>query len=205
MTGPLTNPGVVKALYLVLSPSAILTPAERKVVTYQFNALAGQVEGLRTLLGEPETALDTLFQRFRAVEGVAHWSVAKVLVAEPRAHSAALAAFGLDSLLGIGTLTIVLWELNKTGGTRQARGLRLPSGAFLALGLYLLAQSGWNLWHRQLFAPSPLGTSWLGLTLLVMLALAWGKHRTGKQLNNPVLLTEGRVTLVDAARATPIQ
>lgn len=69
------------------------------------------------------------------------------------------------------------------------------------LGLYLLAQSGWNLWHRQLSAPSPLDMSWLGLTLLVMVALAWGKHRTGKQLNNPVLLTEGRVTLVDAAPA----
>ena len=43
------------------------------------------------------------------------------------------------------------------------------------------------------------------LTLLVVLALAWGKHRTGKQLNNMMLLTEGRVPLVDAARPTPIQ
>ena len=34
-----------------------------------------------------------------------------------------------------------------------------------------------------------------------MLALAGGKHRLGKQLNNPVLLTEGRVTLVDGALA----
>ena len=85
--------------------------------------------------------------------------MAKVPVTEPRAHSAALAAFGLDSLLEIGALTIVLRELNGTGGTRQVRGLRLLSGAFLALGLYLLAQSGWNLCHRQLFAPSPLGTS----------------------------------------------
>lgn len=57
----------------------MLTPAERKVVTHQLNALAGQVEGLRTLLDEPKTALDTLFQQFRAVEGVAHRSVAKVL------------------------------------------------------------------------------------------------------------------------------
>ncbi|OGX91623.1 hypothetical protein [Hymenobacter coccineus] len=34
-----------------------------------------------------------------------------------------------------------------------------------------------------------------------MLALAWGKQRVGRQLNNPVLQTEGRVTLVDAALA----
>ena len=40
---------------------------------------------------------------------------------------------------------------------------------------------------------------WLGLTLVVMLALAWGKFRTGKALNNIVLTTEARVTLIDAA------
>ena len=31
-----------------------------------------------------------------------------------------------------------------------------------------------------------------------MLALAFGKARTGTALNNPVLKTEGRVTLIDA-------
>jgi len=38
----------------------------------------------------------------------------------------------------------------------------------------------------------------------VMLLLAWGKHRTGKQLDNPVLLTESRVTLVDAYLAAAV-
>jgi divalent metal cation (Fe/Co/Zn/Cd) transporter len=31
-----------------------------------------------------------------------------------------------------------------------------------------------------------------------MLALAYGKTQTGQQLDNPVLRTEGRVTIVDA-------
>jgi divalent metal cation (Fe/Co/Zn/Cd) transporter len=31
-----------------------------------------------------------------------------------------------------------------------------------------------------------------------MLALAWGKIRTGRALGNPVLRAEGKVTLVDA-------
>ena len=35
-------------------------------------------------------------------------------------------------------------------------------------------------------------------TLIAMLLLAWGKYQTGKALNNPVLQTEARVTLVDA-------
>ncbi len=37
-----------------------------------------------------------------------------------------------------------------------------------------------------------------------MLLLAWGKARTGRQLNNPVLITEGRVTLVDAYLAAAV-
>lgn len=53
----------------------------------------------------------------------------------PAAHSVALVGFGFDTLLEIGVSTVVLWELRGTGGTRQARGLRLLSGAFLVLGL----------------------------------------------------------------------
>ena len=37
-----------------------------------------------------------------------------------------------------------------------------------------------------------------------MFALAVGKARTGEALGNPVLLTEGRVTLVDALLATAV-
>jgi divalent metal cation (Fe/Co/Zn/Cd) transporter len=50
-------------------------------------------------------------------------------------------------------------------------------------------------------ATSPGGIAWLALTCLTMLALAWGKARTGRALGNPVLQTEARVTLVDAYRA----
>ncbi len=132
------------------------------------------------------------------------WNVLGVAVlawTAPAAHSVALVGFGFDTLLEIGASTVVLWELRGTGGTRQARGLRLLSGAFLVLGLYLLAQTGWSLAHAVRPQPSALGLGWLGLTCAVMLALAWGKRQVGRQLNNPVLQTEGRVTLVDAALA----
>jgi len=45
---------------------------------------------------------------------------------------------------------------------------------------------------------------WLAATVAAMLLLAWGKHRTGKQFDNPVLLTESRVTLVDAYLAASV-
>lgn len=57
----------------------MLTPAERKVVTHQLTALTGQLDGLRTLLADPDMGLEALFQQFRAVEGVAHRAVAQVL------------------------------------------------------------------------------------------------------------------------------
>jgi divalent metal cation (Fe/Co/Zn/Cd) transporter len=38
----------------------------------------------------------------------------------------------------------------------------------------------------------------------LMLALAAGKNRTGRALKNPVLQTEGRVTLIDAYLAAAV-
>ena len=37
-----------------------------------------------------------------------------------------------------------------------------------------------------------------------MLALAWGKGITGKQLGNPVLIAESRVTVIDAYLAAAV-
>lgn len=48
-----------------------------------------------------------------------------------------------------------------------------------------------------------LGISWTAVTAAAMFALATGKARTGKALGNPVLITEGRVTLVDGMRGGP--
>lgn len=45
---------------------------------------------------------------------------------------------------------------------------------------------------------SPLGIGWTAVTCAVMLGLAGGKAATGRALGNPVLQTEGRVTLIDA-------
>jgi divalent metal cation (Fe/Co/Zn/Cd) transporter len=51
---------------------------------------------------------------------------------------------------------------------------------------------------------SSLGIAWTAVTAAVMLTLASGKARTGAALDNPVLKTEGRVTLVDAILAAAV-
>lgn len=135
------------------------------------------------------------------------WNVVGVgvlAVAAVRAHSVALAGFGLDSLIEIGASTVVLWELSGTGEERQRRALRLIAGAFVALALYLLVQTTVVLALGSRPGHSPVGILWTGLTAAVMFSLAAGKARTGRALNNPVLVTEGRVTMIDALLACAV-
>jgi divalent metal cation (Fe/Co/Zn/Cd) transporter len=46
--------------------------------------------------------------------------------------------------------------------------------------------------------------AWTAITALVMFALAAGKNEVGRALNNPVLRTEGSVTLIDGLLATAV-
>ncbi|MGD0984448.1 MAG: cation transporter [Acidimicrobiales bacterium] len=135
------------------------------------------------------------------------WNVVGIVVlafAAVSARSVALAGFGLDSLIEIGASTVVLWELADFSQTRQHRALRLVGGAFAALAAYLAVQStvvlaaGFHPHH------SALGIAWTAVTAVAMFLLAAGKAKTGAALDNPVLRTEGRVTLVDGILASVV-
>jgi len=135
------------------------------------------------------------------------WNVIGIVVlavAAIGARSVALAGFGLDSLIEIGASTVVVWELSGSGEDRQRRALRLIGCGFAALAGYLLIQS--TLVLATGFRPhhSALGIGWTAITAAVMAGLAAGKARTGAALSNPVLKTEGRVTLIDALLATAV-
>jgi divalent metal cation (Fe/Co/Zn/Cd) transporter len=135
------------------------------------------------------------------------WNVAGIVVlaiAAIGARSVALAGFGLDSLIEIGASTVVIWELSGTGEERQRRGLRLIAYAFAALAIYLLAQSTAVLATGYHPRHSPLGIAWTAVTAAAMFALAAGKARTGRALDNPVLRTEGRVTTIDGVLALAV-
>jgi divalent metal cation (Fe/Co/Zn/Cd) transporter len=135
------------------------------------------------------------------------WNVAGIVmlaVAAIAARSVALAGFGLDSLIEIGASTVVIWELSGTGAERQRRGLRLIGYAFAALAAYLLVQSTVVLATGYHPRHSVLGIIWTAVTAAVMLALASGKATTGRVLDNPVLRTEGRVTMIDGILAIAV-
>ena len=150
----------------------------------------------------------SLLRRGRTLERVTLvWNVvgiAVLAVAATTARSVALAGFGLDSLVEIAASVVVLWELSGTGEQRRRTALRLIGAAFLALSLYVAVQSAVVLALGHHARHSPLGIAWTAATALVMFALAAGKARTGRALDNPVLTTEGRVTTIDALLATAV-
>jgi divalent metal cation (Fe/Co/Zn/Cd) transporter len=120
------------------------------------------------------------------------------------AGSPALAGFGFDSLIEIGASLVVVWELSGAPELRERRAMRLIGIAFWLLAVFIVVQVVVVLLAGRRPEPSPLGIVWTALTFVVMLLLATGKLRTGARLGNPVLRTEGRVTLVDAGLAAAV-
>jgi divalent metal cation (Fe/Co/Zn/Cd) transporter len=149
-----------------------------------------------------------LLRRGRQLEIVTlSWNVVGVIVlavAAFTARSVALTGFGIDSVIEIGASAVVLWELADVAQSRQHRALRTIGLSFVALSVYLAVQStvvlaiGFRPHH------SPVGIGWTAITAVVMFALATGKLRIGAALNNPVLRTEGRVTMIDGVLATAV-
>ena len=135
------------------------------------------------------------------------WNVVGIVVlaiAAIAARSVALGGFGLDSLIEIGASTVVLWELLGTGKERQRKALRIIGAGFILLAVYLAVQSTYVLATGHHPKHSVLGIVWTAVTAAVMFGLAAGKARVGRALDNPVLRTEGRVTMVDAFLATAV-
>ena len=82
--------------------------------------------------------------------------------------------------------------------------MRAIGVAFLALAVYITIQSAYSLAASVKPHHSPVGIGWLAATTVAMLGLAAAKARTGIALENPVLRTEARVTLVDAYLAAAV-
>ncbi len=150
----------------------------------------------------------TLRRRGFVLEGVTlAWNVVGVVILAVIAittASVAAAGFGLDSLIEIGASTVVIWELSGSGERRQHLALGLIAVAFLALAVYLLVQAVVALVAQHHASDGPAGILWTGVTAIAMFALAAGKTRTGRALGNPVLVSEGRVTLIDGLLAVAV-
>ena len=136
------------------------------------------------------------------------WNVVGVVVlaiAAIAARSVALTGFGVDSLIEIVASAVVVWQLRgEQDSHRERRALRIIAVAFVLLAIYIAVQSAITLASDRRPGHSTLGVVWLAVTVVAMFALAAGKRDTGRRLDNPVLLTESRVTVIDGALAAAV-
>ncbi len=157
---------------------------------------------------EGQTTDTTLLRRGLYLEyATLGWNVVGVVIvvaAAVAARSVALAGFGLDSLIEIFASVIVVWQLTGVDRQRERRALRLIDGAFFALAVYILGQEAVTVIAGIRPTTSVGGIVWLAATLIAMPLLSQGKRITGRQLGNPVLMTEAHVTLIDAYLAAAV-
>ena len=136
------------------------------------------------------------------------WNVIEIgflVVAAVHARSVALAGFAADSFIEIFASVVVIWQLKGTAVEHDdRRALRMIGVAFFLLAIYIVIQALVTIALGVRPDSSPLGIAWLAATCIVMFTLAAGKARTGRELGNPVLSAEAKVTLVDGALAAGI-
>ena len=112
------------------------------------------------------------------------------------ASSIALIGFGLDSVIEFFAAAVVVWQLRgAVSEDRETRALRRIAVTFFALAAYLAIESITDLASQNRPGQSPAGIAVTAAALVVMPLLALG---------NPVLRTEGRVTLIDGILATAV-
>ena len=165
-----------------------------------------EIAGLRRYL--PMDARSLLRRGLRLELATLAWNVIGCVIlaaAAVASGSVALAGFGIDSLIEILASTVVVWQLRGTDTTARTRpALRIIAIAFAGLAIYIAIQSVIVLASTDRLRHSVTGAIWLAITALVMFALAYGKADTGQRLNNPVLRTEARITVIDGALAAAV-
>lgn len=133
------------------------------------------------------------------------WNVIEIgflIYAAVTARSVALAGFAFDSFIEIFASLVVVGELKGTADPiREQRSVRRIGLAFFGLAVYIAIQAAVTVALGIRPDSSPLGIAWLAATVVAMFTLAWGKARTGKELDNPVLSAEAKVTVIDGSLA----
>lgn len=121
-----------------------------------------------------------------------------------KASSLSLFGFGIDSVIEIGASVVVIWQLKLINKDKEVFATKLIGVAFVLLSIYITAQAILAFIHKSHSLPSSFGMLWLLVTAIVMLSLAYGKKKIGTVLQNPVLLAEAKVTVIDGMLAVSV-
>lgn len=119
------------------------------------------------------------------------------LVAGTVASSAALVAFGLDSVIEVLSAAAVAWQFSAADPERRERtALRVIALSFFGLAAYVLVDVLLALTGVREPDHSPVGIVLAAVSLLVMPFLSLAERRTGKELGSASAIADSKQTLI---------
>ena len=125
------------------------------------------------------------------------WDVLEAIVAVGAglaAGSIALLGFGIDSSIEVFAATVVVWQLRGGGDARRALALRLIAVSFLLLAGYVAFESVRDLVTQDKPGVSLIGIVLNAVALAAMVPIALVQRRTGKALDNDVVIAQSSET-----------
>lgn len=110
------------------------------------------------------------------------------------AGSIALIGFGIDSSIEVFAASVVIWQLRGGAHARTHTALRLIAISFFVLAAYVGFESVRDLVGQDKAGESIIGIVLNAVALTVMVPVAIAQRRTGRELENPVLVAQSEET-----------
>ena len=111
--------------------------------------------------------------------------------------SAALVAFGLDSVIEVLSAAAVAWQFTRRDPERWEKPtLRVIAIAFFALAAYVTVSSVLSLTGATEIQHSPLGIALTALSVIVMPGLSFIERRSGRELGSATAIADSKQTLI---------
>jgi divalent metal cation (Fe/Co/Zn/Cd) transporter len=119
------------------------------------------------------------------------------LTAGAAASSAALVAFGLDSIVEVLSAVAVAWQFSAADPERRERtALRVIALSFFGLAAFVSLDALLSLAGMRDPQPSPIGIALATTSLAIMPMLSWLERRTGTELGSASAIADSKQTLI---------
>jgi divalent metal cation (Fe/Co/Zn/Cd) transporter len=121
------------------------------------------------------------------------------LAAGAVASSAALIAFGLDSIIEVLSAAAVAWQFSaRDPESREKVALRVIAFSFFALAAYVIADAAFSFVAGRDAEHSTVGIVLAAVSLVIMPLLSWIERRTGRELGSATAVADSKQTLLCA-------
>ncbi|WP_033287899.1 cation transporter [Amycolatopsis jejuensis] len=159
------------------------------------------VEGCCAAGGPSGARRAVLHRRVRwLVAGTITYNVVEAVVAVAAgtvASSAALVAFGLDSVAEVLSALAVAWQFSGADPERRERAaLRVIAVSFFLLAAYITGDALWSLFGGGEAAHSTAGIVLAAVSLVVMPVLSTAQRRAGRELGSASAVADSKQTLL---------